>query len=65
MRIDTSKTPAHRVVIEHLRYTNNDGQLTREEYPQKEVFDAVDANQDGHATLEEVRTYYRSKRSAK
>lgn len=45
--------------------TNNDGQLTREEYPQKEVFDAVDAHKDGHATLEEVRTYYRSKRSAK
>jgi arylsulfatase A-like enzyme len=34
---------------------NNDGKLTREEYPQKEVFDAVDANKDGHATLEEVR----------
>ena len=45
--------------------TNNDGQLTREEYPQKDLFDAVDANKDGHATLEEVRTYYRSKRSAK
>jgi len=44
---------------------NNDGQLTREEYPQKEVFDTVDANKDGHATLEEVRAYFRSRRSAK
>ena len=45
--------------------TNNDGQLTREEYPQKDLFDTVDANKDGQATLEEVRAYYRSKRSAK
>lgn len=45
--------------------TNNDGQLTREEYPQKEVFEAVDANKDGHASPAEVRTYYRSKRSLK
>jgi hypothetical protein len=45
--------------------TNNDGQLTREEYPQKEVFDAVDANKDGHASLEEVRAYYRNRRNTK
>lgn len=44
---------------------NGDGKLTREEYPKKEVFDAVDADKDGSATLEEVRAYYRSKRSAK
>lgn len=43
---------------------NNDGQLSREEYPQKEVFDAVDANQDGHATVEEVRAYYQKRRGA-
>ena len=52
-------------MIEHLHYTNNDGQLTREEYPQKEVFDAVDANKDGHASLEEVRAYYRNRRNTK
>ena len=45
--------------------TNNDGQLTREEYPQKEVFDAVDADKDGHASLEEVRAYYRNRRNTK
>jgi hypothetical protein len=42
---------------------NNDGQLTREEYPQKEVFDAVDANQDDQATLEEVRVYFQKRRA--
>jgi arylsulfatase A-like enzyme len=41
---------------------NNDGKLTREEYPQKDVFDAVDANKDGAATLEEVRAYYQQRR---
>jgi arylsulfatase A-like enzyme len=41
---------------------NQDGKLTREEYPQKEIFDAVDANQDGQATLEEVRAYYQQRR---
>jgi arylsulfatase A-like enzyme len=42
---------------------DNDGKLTREEYPQPEIFDAVDANKDGAATLEEVRTYYRNRRA--
>ena len=28
--------------------------LSRTEYPQPEIFDAVDANKDGFATLEEV-----------
>jgi arylsulfatase A-like enzyme len=41
---------------------NNDGKLTREEYPQKEVFDAVDADKDGFATLVEVRAYYQQRR---
>lgn len=42
---------------------NQDGKLSREEYPQPEIFDAVDANKDGAATLEEVRTYYRNRRA--
>ncbi len=41
---------------------NNDGKLSREEYPQPGVFKAVDANKDGFATLEEVRAYYRNQR---
>jgi hypothetical protein len=41
---------------------NQDGKLSREEYPQKELFNAVDANQDGQATLEEVRAYYQQRR---
>jgi len=44
---------------------DNDGKLTREEYPQKDLFDAVDANKDGFATLEEVQTYYRNRRGTK
>jgi arylsulfatase A-like enzyme len=44
---------------------DNDGKLTREEYPQKDLFDSVDANKDGFATLEEVQTYYRNRRGTK
>jgi arylsulfatase A-like enzyme len=44
---------------------NNDAKLTREEYPQKDLFDAVDADKDGFATLEEVQTYYRKRRGSK
>ena len=42
---------------------NNDGKLTREEYPQPEIFDAVDANKDGFATLEEVRGHFQKRRA--
>jgi hypothetical protein len=42
---------------------NNDGKLSKDEYPQPEIFDALDANKDGTATLEEVRTYYRNRRA--
>jgi arylsulfatase A-like enzyme len=44
---------------------DKDGKLTREEYPQKDLFDAVDGNKDGFATLEEVQTYYRNRRATK
>lgn len=42
---------------------NGDGRLSREEYPQAAVFDTVDANHDGFATLEEVRAYFAARRS--
>ena len=41
---------------------NGDGKLTRAEYPQPDVFDAVDANKDGFATPEEVRAYFKQRR---
>jgi arylsulfatase A-like enzyme len=42
---------------------NNDNRLSRDEYPQPNLFDAVDVNQDGFATREEVRAYYRNRRA--
>jgi arylsulfatase A-like enzyme len=41
---------------------DGDGRLSRAEYPQPALFDTVDANRDGFATLEEVRTYVTSRR---
>ncbi|MEZ6039994.1 MAG: hypothetical protein R3C20_05775 [Planctomycetaceae bacterium] len=41
---------------------NGDGKLSRDEYPQPGVFDAVDTNKDRFATLEEVRAYFRKGR---
>ena len=37
---------------------NNDGKLTRDEYPRPDMFPAVDANGDGFATPEEVCAYF-------
>ena len=42
---------------------NDDGKLSRDEYPRPEVFRAVDANGDGFATPEEVRAYLRNRRN--
>ncbi|MFM7056377.1 MAG: sulfatase-like hydrolase/transferase [Planctomycetota bacterium] len=43
---------------------DGDGRLTRAEYPQQELFDAVDADDDGFATVAEVRAFYQQRRSA-
>jgi hypothetical protein len=43
---------------------NNDGKLSREEYPQPGVFNAIDADKDGFATSDEVRTYFRNRRGS-
>ncbi|MCA9050167.1 MAG: hypothetical protein KDA89_15635 [Planctomycetaceae bacterium] len=40
---------------------NGDGKLSRDEYPQTGIINAVDANEDGFATLDEVRAYFRNR----
>lgn len=58
-------TKAGNRIAEALKHAdkNGDGKLTREEYPQKELFDVIDANKDGFATTEEIRAYYAKQRS--
>jgi arylsulfatase A-like enzyme len=42
---------------------NGDGKLSREEYPKPELFDSIDANKDGFATIEEIKAYYAKRRA--
>jgi arylsulfatase A-like enzyme len=58
------RTPAAGRIDEAFKAAdkNNDGKLSRDEYPQPGIFDAVDANKDGFATPDEVRAYYRNRR---
>lgn len=42
---------------------DGDGKLSRDEYPQKNIFDAVDANKDGLATIDEIKAYYARNRA--
>lgn len=42
---------------------NTDGRLSADEYPQPGVFKNVDIDGDGFATLEEVRAYFRNRRT--
>jgi hypothetical protein len=42
---------------------NGDGKLSRAEYPHSDIFEAIDADRDGFATLEEIRAYYQNRRA--
>lgn len=42
---------------------DRDGKLSRDEYPQPAAFQSVDADDDGFATMEEVREYYLNRRN--
>jgi len=39
---------------------NGDGKLSRQEFPRNEIFDEVDTDQDGFASRDEVRLYFRN-----
>jgi arylsulfatase A-like enzyme len=43
---------------------NEDGKLSRDEFPQPGVFDVVDSDKDGFATLDEVRVHFRNRNNA-
>lgn len=43
---------------------NSDGRLSREDYPQPGIFEAVEANRDGLQSQEEVAAYYARCRAA-
>jgi arylsulfatase A-like enzyme len=44
---------------------NRDGKLSREEYPQPAIFDGVDADNDGFATIDEVRAHFEKRNRAR
>jgi arylsulfatase A-like enzyme len=58
-------TPAGNRIAEAIKTADKDkdGKLTREEYPQKELFDSIGADKDGFATTEEIKAYYAKQRS--
>jgi arylsulfatase A-like enzyme len=57
------RTPAAGRIDEAFKAAdkNSDGKLSREEYPQPGDFNAVDADQDGFATRDEVHAYFRNR----
>ena len=63
--LELEVTWVYKTYVKPTKDANGDGKLTREEYPQKDLFDAVDANKDGFETLEEVQTDYRNRTGTK